>query len=98
MSKSNLKVVDSEAVTPDRNVYVVDFGGGRRGFDMSIMEDPGNLRDQVSELLAAARHLLYFTNVDNPNSPPLGSALDGIEVLLGLAVALDSEARAGEAR
>lgn len=86
-------VATSDKFASEQQVHVIAFGGNRRGFEISFGEDPGNLRDQVSEIFQAARDLAHLANAGNLHAPPRGRALEGIEILLEIACALDSEER-----
>jgi hypothetical protein len=73
---------------------------GRRAFHVRFVEDAKDIdfRGQATAALWAAEELLAFVNRNNCVSALTETALEGVQMVLNVAKALDAEATAAEAQ
>jgi hypothetical protein len=81
-----------------RDEHLVCFG--KSAFSMRFVSEAKDvdMRKQATAALWSAEQLLAFVNQDSCINPLTETALEGIQLVLNVAKALDSEATAAEAQ
>ncbi|HVV96490.1 MAG TPA: hypothetical protein VHC92_05075 [Rhodanobacteraceae bacterium] len=90
--KTKLAVVREESLKP--TPQLVSFGKNLFHIQFDPFENKGvDFAEQAENLIGCAERLLWFVNRDEPEGQLTQEALEGIELLMGIAKAMIREER-----